>query len=109
MKTPEDPLDALLQGDENYIADGGFTARVMTSLPRRRHSWLRPVVLVSVALLGFVALAWLLPPWNEIFVPAANGGFIMEFSPESLMTLAALAIVGASLAWSLFAALKWED
>ncbi len=108
MKTPEDPLDAQLQADANYIEDGGFTARVMTSLPRRR-SWLRPVILVSVALLGFVALLWRLPSWNEFFAPAANGGFIMEFSLESLMTLAALAIVGACLLWSLFAALKWED
>jgi hypothetical protein len=108
MKTPEDPLDALLQEDASYTDDRGFTARVMASLPRRR-SWLRPTILVSVALLGFVALAWWLPSWDEFFAPAANGGFIMQFSMESLMTLGALAVVGAALLWSVFAALKWED
>jgi hypothetical protein len=109
MKTAEDPLDQMLQADDGYIEDGGFTARVVSSLPRRRRSWLRPAVLCSATVIGFALLAWLLPPWQQIFVPAAKGGFIIKLSDQSLLALGTLLVVGVSLLWSLVAVLRWEE
>ena len=49
MNPPEenDPVDALLREQNSYVEDGGFTARVIQSLPRRRRAWLRPVILLG--------------------------------------------------------------
>lgn len=109
MKTPEDPLDRLLQADNAYVEDGGFTARVVSSLSSRQRSWLRPAILLGVTLIGFASLVWWLPSWGQIFVPVKDGGFIIRLSAQSLLTLGAMLVAGGSLLWSLFAALRGED
>ena len=59
MNPPEnqDPLDALLRHDDAYVEDRGFTERVLTALPPRRRSWLRPAILLGSVLIGFALLA----------------------------------------------------
>ncbi|MEY4918699.1 MAG: hypothetical protein RL616_2612, partial [Verrucomicrobiota bacterium] len=56
MNPPEenDPLDALLREQNSYVEDGGFTARVVKSLPRRRRAWLRPAILLGTTAIGLV-------------------------------------------------------
>jgi hypothetical protein len=111
MKPPEinDPLDALLREGEPYIADNGFTTRVVAALPRRRLTWLRPAILLGAALTGFVLVAQWLPQTAEIFAMEPADGLVLRFNAESLTGVPALLIALGSLFWGVFAALKWED
>jgi hypothetical protein len=108
MNTPEekDPLDALLREQNSYIDDGGFTARVVQSLPHRRCAWLRPVLLLSVTVIGS-GLAFLWVPWGSL--PALDWSALLSPNPQVLLPWAlALTVVG-SLIWSAVAAVQWED
>lgn len=103
-----DPLDALLQENDPYVEDNGFTARVIDALPpRRRRAWLRPAILLGAAIIGFAVMAWWLPSLTFIYNVDSTGAFTINV--ESLFTLAALLVVLASLSWGLFAAVEWED
>ena len=109
MKQPEpgDALDALLQADDNYVEDAGFTARVISALPpRRRRAALRPAILLGATLIGFALLAWLLPPVKSL-VTFSNGG--VAFAKQSLVLLGIGVVVVASLFWGLIAAVRWDD
>ncbi len=108
MKSPEenDPLDALLREQNSYIDDGGFTARVVQSLPPRRHAWLRPALLMSATVIGAV-LAVLWVPWGSL--PALDLSAFLSPNPQVLMPwVLAVSVIGA-LIWSAVAALQWED
>jgi hypothetical protein len=114
MKPPEtnDSLDALLRENDAYLEDGGFTARVVAALPPRRRSWLRPVILLGATVIGFALIAWWLPPLSklsDVFVRDQQGSILLELSAQSILLAGVLALVAASLFWSLFAVIKWED
>jgi hypothetical protein len=111
MSPPEtnDPLDTLLRENDAYIEDAGFTARVITALPRRRRLGLRPAILFSATVVGFALILWWFPPvWNLIGVDR-QGAVFLEFTKQSLLFVAVLTLVAASLLWTLYATLKWED
>jgi hypothetical protein len=108
MNSPEqnDPLDALLREQNSYVDDGGFTARVIQSLPPRRRAWLRPALLMSATAIGAV-LAVLWVPWGSL--PALDLSSLLSPNPQVLMPwVLAVAVLG-SLIWSAVAALQWED
>jgi len=108
MKSPEenDPLDALLREQNTYIDDGGFTARVIQSLPPRRSAWLRPVFLLGATVIGWVlAVLWI--PWRSL--PALDLSALVSPNPQVLLPWALVVTVIGSLAWSALAALQWED
>jgi hypothetical protein len=109
--TPEnnDPLDALLRENDAHVDDAGFTARVMESLPPRRRSWLRPVILCGATFIGLILLVWFAPIVKDAFQFDANGAIALNFNSESLVMLAVFATGAASLAWGVFSVLKWED
>jgi hypothetical protein len=111
MESPEtnDPLDELLRVGEPYIADNGFTTRVVAALPRRRQTWLRPAILLGAALIGFVLVARWLPETGEIFSVGPAGALVLRFNAGTLAGVLALVIALGSLFWSVFAALRWED
>ena len=109
MNAPEenDPLDALLHEQNPYVEDGGFTARVLKTLPRRRRRvWLRPALLLGATTIGSaLAVAWV--PWGNL--PALDWSALLAPNPQALAPWAlALTVVG-SLIWSAVAALQSED
>jgi hypothetical protein len=108
MKSPEenDPLDALLREQNSYIDDGGFTARVVQSLPPRRRAWLRPAFLLGVTVVGWVlAVLWI--PWRSL--PALDLSALVSPNPQVLLPWVLVVTVIGSLAWSAVAAVQWED
>ena len=102
----EEQLDALLRESETYVEDAGFTARVVSALPRRRRFALRPIILSSALLIGFALLAWMLP-WKDIFVRGPGG--VIELTSRSFVLLAGGLVVIATLFWGLFAVVRGED
>jgi hypothetical protein len=111
MPTPEtnDPLDAFLRENEGYVEDAGFTARVITALPRRRRSSLRPVILFSAIVIGSILAALWMPPLGNFITVEPQGGLFLVLSNQSVAIAIVIALTAASLLWSLYAALKWED
>lgn len=106
IKTP-DPLDALLRDENHYVADDGFTARVVTRLPRRRHrAWLRPAILGLAMLLGTgIALAFIPTP-GETLGNAAEGLRRLNF--KAAFPLLPLVAALAPIFWSSFEMLREE-
>jgi hypothetical protein len=109
MNPPEtnDPLDAWLREQDKYIEDNGFTARVMTALPRR-HSQLpwRQIFLLGVTVIG-LALAVLWLPWGDLSVPAWSA--LLSLDTQVLTPWLLVLTVMASLVWATISALEWED
>jgi len=108
MNSPQenDPLDALLREQNSYIDDGGFTTRVIQSLPPRRRAWLRPALLTSATIIGSV-LAVLWVPWRSL--PALDLSAFLSPNPQVLMPWVLVVTVIGSLVWSVVAAVQWED
>ena len=107
MSSPEenDPVDALLRGENSYVEDGGFTALVVKSLPRR-CAWLRPAILLGAIAIGSVlAICWL--PWGDL--PPLDLPALL--SPDSQMLLPWILVVSVvgSLIWSLVTVIPKED
>jgi hypothetical protein len=108
MSLPEqnDPLDTLLREQNAYVDDGGFTARVVKTLPRRRRAWLRPALLMSATAIGSVlAVLWL--PWGSL--PALDLSAFLSLNPQVFLPWVLATAVLGSLIWSTVAALQWED
>jgi hypothetical protein len=108
MNPPEtdDPLDALLREQNQYVEDDGFTTRVIKILPRRRRMWLRPALLLGATAVGSaLAVLWL--PWGNLPVLDLSA-FLSPNSQVLLPWVLVFAVVG-SLIWSAIAALQWED
>jgi hypothetical protein len=109
MNPPEnnDPLDKLLQEQNHYIEDAGFTARVMSSLPRPpRRFWMRPLLLSMVTLAGLIlSIFWL--PWNDL--PSLDRPLRALLDAKVLSPWLVVFIVLASLVWGLVAAGQLED
>ena len=101
-----DPIDTLLREKNADIEDGGFTARVVQSLPRQRRARLRPAFLLGATATGAVlAILWV--PWGGL--PALDSSSLLSPRTEVLLPwVVALAVTG-SLLLSATAALQWED
>ena len=108
MNLPEnnDPLSALLQEENRYVPDDGFTQRVMASLPRRRSPRWPAFLLLSTAMIGSIAAA-LWAPWNHL--PPLNASAFVSPDSNVLVPWLTLCLVSASLAWATIAAIQWED
>ena len=101
-----DPLDALLQQENAYIADDGFTKQVMASLPRRHLPRWPRFLLLGAAMIGSVAAAlWV--PWTAL--PPLNGSDSISLTSEVLLPWLTVCLVIASLSWAVLAALQWDD
>jgi len=109
MNPPEtnDPLDALLRDQNQYIEDNGFTARVISALPQRRSRfWLRPLLLLGTTMMGSVlAVLWL--PWKNL--PALDLESILSLNSQMLLPWVLVFTVLASLIWGIIAAVQLED
>ena len=101
-----DPLDALLREQNTYVEDGGFTVRVVKSLPRCRRAWLRPVILLGATAIGSVlAIRWL--PWGNM--PPLDLSAALSSDSQILLPWILLVSVVGSLAWGLITAIPKED
>lgn len=107
MNPPDtnDPLDALLREQNNYIEDNGFTARVVGALPARKcRAWVRPTLLLGATAIGYVlAIFWL--PWRNIFDSAT----LLSFNSQALLTIVLLLSIVGSLLWGVIAAVGLEE
>ncbi|MGD1088281.1 MAG: DUF5056 domain-containing protein [Verrucomicrobiota bacterium] len=109
MNPPEtnDPLDALLREQNQYIEDDGFTTRVMATLPRRRDRfWVRQIILLGATIIGSVlAVLWL--PWKNL--PPLDWSALLSLNSQVLLPWTLLIAVAASLIWGIIAAVQLED
>jgi len=109
MNRPEenDPLDALLREQNRHVDDNGFTARVISALPRRRtRSWWPRAFLLGVTIVGWVLAIWWLP-WENL-PPLSLSALLSPNSAVLLPWVLVLSVVG-SLIWAVVAAVQWED
>lgn len=103
-----DPLDALLREADPYIPDDGFTARVLTSLPRRRrHGWLRLGVLSLATFAGAVLVVWNLPAAGAALTALPRNWSHSHW--QALLALLPGLAALASLGWGLFALVNEEE
>jgi Domain of unknown function (DUF5056) len=108
MMPPEnnDSLDALLREQNQYVADDGFTKRVVASLPKRRARRLPRYFLLGVAVIGWVAAGlWL--PWGNL--PQIDLSSVSSIDTQTLWPWVVLLCVAGSLIWATLAAFQWED
>ncbi len=106
MKEPQDPLNALLQAENTYIEDAGFTARVIKSLPRRRTRRWPQVFLLGVSVVGWIAAAsWL--PWGNL--PPLDTTALISLDSQVLLPWLTVSLVIACLAGSTVVAAQWDD
>lgn len=89
--TQTDKLEALfatMRQSEPYLPDDGFTARVITRLPKVRElpEWQKNVILLAFTALGSAIAAWMLP------VDA-----IIGFSLANLLTPPVIEAIGAAM------------
>ncbi len=96
-----DPLDVLLREQAEYVADEGFTARVMNSLPprRRRRSWRAYILTFAFLLCGAIGL-WAMPPL-PLLVDLAHWGIQNPQLSLLLVFVPVLAALGA-MGWLLY-------
>jgi hypothetical protein len=106
MNPPDDPLDLLLKNQETYVEDGGFTARVMSSLPKRKHGLTRrSILLAGSALAGFALAAWLL--LGTDFFATGQPGQGLQLWP-TLVTLVPVVVVVIAIIWGIVAGFNEE-
>jgi len=109
MNPPEnnDPFETWLREQNPHVDDAGFTARVVSALPRRRSRFrLRPVLLLGAAAIGSaLAVLWL--PWASL--PALSAPAMLSLDVQVLWPWAMVLLVVASLTWAVVAALQPED
>jgi hypothetical protein len=109
MNQPErtDRVETMLREQNPYINDDGFTARVMTALPRRRrYYWRRPALLLGAAAIGTaLAIRWL--PWESL--PAVDLSALLSLDFQAMAPWLSVALVGAAILWAVVAAVERED
>jgi hypothetical protein len=107
MNSPEthDPIDKLLREQDAYVADDGFTKRVVAALPRRRSAFPRIILLAVVAAGAAMAACWM--PWANL--PPLD--YTQVFAPDSKVLSAWLPfiVVGVALVSTALIALRRED
>jgi hypothetical protein len=106
LKT-NDPLDALLRAQNQYVEDDGFTARVISSLPRRRaRIWAHQTILLAATAMGGVLAVWWLP-WENL--PAFNWSALLSLNFHPLVPWTVVLSVVGALVWSAVSAVQEED
>ena len=92
MTTDHDWLDHILSADDDYIADDGFTARVMSALPAPAAlpKWRKPAV---AALWGVAAVG----------LAVAAPGAMVDVGREAYRLLATVPVSIAGLATAMLA------
>jgi|SRR5580700_6905965 hypothetical protein len=109
MNAPEDKdrMDVLLHEQNAYVDDGGFTSRVMATLPqRRRYSWLSPALLLGAAAVGMGSAVWWLP-WASL--PPLNLSALLSLDSQVMAPWISVLLVVACIAWTVTAAVQWDD
>jgi hypothetical protein len=109
MNPPEnnDPFEAWLREQHPHVDDAGFTARVVSALPRQRVPFrLRPVLLLGTAAVGSVLAAFWLP-WASL--PALSASALLSLNVQVLWPWTMVLLVVASLTWAVVAAIQAED
>ena len=96
----------MLREQDTYINDDGFTARVMAALPRRRRTWLRPIILLGAASIGTaLAIRWL--PWESL--PPLDPSALLSLDSKVTIPWLSVLLVVASITWAVLAAVLWDD
>lgn len=109
MQPPDDPLDALLQENDTYVEDAGFTARVVASLAPRRRSRLRPAILCGAIFVGLALLIGWLPSFKDEFFAVTNDGIVFDLNFQSGVLLVVMFAALATIAWGVFSVVRSED
>lgn len=102
-----DPIEKLLREQEIYVPNGGFTARVLKNLPRRRNNVrLRRLILLGAGGLGAaLAIFWL--PWENL--PPLIFSTSLSQDLQALNAWLPVFAVTAALTASVIAAFQPED
>jgi hypothetical protein len=109
MNPPEnkDPLDAWLREQNPHVDDAGFTARVVSALPRRRARFpLRRVLLLGVAAVGSALAAFFLP-WSSL--PPLSASAMASLDAGVIWPWLLVVVVVVSLSWAAMVAMQSED
>lgn len=79
---------------EPYLDDSGFTAAVMTRLPRRNELplWLKNLILLGATALGSAVVVWQLPPVLPLADKAASIATSFEFIATAAMAVYAVSL-----------------
>ena len=104
MNSPEtnDPIEKLLHEQDTYIADDGFTRRVMRKLPGRRMVLPKVVLLVLVGIGSVLAASCL--PWRSL--PQLDYVQVLTLNPTVLSAWLPVAAVLVALLSALWLALR---
>lgn len=94
-----DWLDDVLKEGPRYIEDNGFSARVVSALPRRKQrAWVRTAVLGGAAVAGCALGLVLLPGGKFVADCALQLATARTLTPSLIMpALIVAALVGTSL------------
>lgn len=104
MNSPEtnDPIERLLREQDTYIADGGFTKRVIERLPGRRMALPKVVLLILFGIGSVLAACWL--PWRSL--PQLDYVQVLTLNPTVLSAWLPVAAVMVALLSALWLALR---
>ena len=104
---PNDQLDALLREPEPYVEDGGFTARVIAVLPRRRrHQRLRSALLLGATTMGALLTAsWM----SRADLPALDSSAVTSLNAQVLLPWVPVFLAAAFLVYGAIAAVLAEE
>jgi hypothetical protein len=105
MNPPNDPIEKLLREQDDYVADEGFSKKVLARLPRHR-GWLPRMVLLAVVACGAVLAAYWLP-WKSL--PPLDYTKVLSLDTKVWSAWLPFAAVVVALASGLFAALRRQD
>jgi hypothetical protein len=91
----EDWLDRVLHEEQDYIADAGFSARVMSALPATHRPWYasRSVVLLLATVIACGAGLVLPGVANYILTSLIDIFTLKSFSPDKLAVLVPIALL----------------
>jgi hypothetical protein len=107
MNPPEtnDPIEKLLREQDDYVADDGFSKKVLARLPRRRGWLARVFLLAVVAAGGTLAAYWL--PWKSL--PPLDYTKILSLDPAVWSAWLPFVAVIMALGSALYVALQRQD
>ena len=87
-KDIERQLEALLNEEEPYIDDAGFTRSMLDRLPppTRRPEWLKPAVLIFATVLSSILVVVFLPESSVLAAKITEISSMMRMASESGIT-----------------------
>ena len=104
---PNDPLDALLREPPEHVADHGFTARVVSTLPRRRLPfWQRQFILQGATLAGAALALWWVP-WHQL--PPLDPAALVSLNSQVLLPWLMVMVVMGSFVGGIFIAAQSDE